>query len=110
MCIYMYYSIDFISHLLLSDLITVCVCACVCVCVCLCVDVCTCVHAARNKDNSWPEEIIAVMKEVRAKDKENKETEKQQQSGELLKCSVYLLHVLLDPRQWLGRVYMYMYM
>ena len=63
------------------------------VCVCVCVCVCMRVHAARNKDNSWPEEIIAVMKEVRAKDKENKETEKQQQSGELLKCSVYLLHV-----------------
>ena len=41
--------------------------------------------AARNKDNSWPEEIIAVMKEVRAKDKEskeNKDTDKQHHSGE----------------------------
>ena len=50
---------------------------CVCLCVCLCV--------ARNKDNSWPEEIIAVMKEVRAKDKENKEnkeTDKHQESSE----------------------------
>ena len=37
----------------------------VCVCVCVC--------AARNKDNSWPEEIIAVMKEVRSKDKEGKD-------------------------------------
>ena len=40
---------------------------------------CVCVCAARNKDNSWPEEIIAVMKEVRAKDKEN---DKKQESGE----------------------------
>ena len=44
-------------------------------CVCVCA-------AARNKDNSWPEEIIAVMKEVRAKDKENKEADKKQESGE----------------------------
>ena len=28
------------------------------------------IHAARNKDNSWPEEMIALMKEVKAKDKE----------------------------------------
>ena len=41
------------------------------------------VRAARNKDNSWPEEIIAVMKEVRAKDKENKDKhEDNKSSGE----------------------------
>ena len=28
------------------------------------------IHTARNKDNSWPEEMIALMKEVKAKDKE----------------------------------------
>ena len=47
-----------------------------CVCVCVCV--------ARNKDNSWPEEIIAVMKEVRSKDKESKDkngTKKAQEPG-----------------------------
>ena len=44
-----------------------------------------CLCAARNKDNSWPEEIIAVMKEVRAKDKENKENDKKQESGEGLR-------------------------
>ena len=45
--------------------------------------VCVCVCAARNKDNSWPEEIIAVMKEVRGKDgKEGKgNTDKTQDSG-----------------------------
>ena len=46
---------------------------------------CVCVPAARNKDNSWPEEIIAVMKEVREKDKEskeNKDANKQHHSGE----------------------------
>ena len=38
-----------------------------------------CVCAACNKDSSWLEEIIAVMKEVRAKDKENG---KKQESSE----------------------------
>ena len=49
----------------------------------MCIAVCV-VRAARNKDNSWPEEIIAVMKEVRAKDKENKDKhEDSKSSGEL---------------------------
>ena len=50
---------------------------------------------ARNKDNSWPEEIIAVMKEVRAKDKENKEnkdTDKHQEASESNVTHSLLLH------------------
>ena len=35
---------------------------------------------ARNKDNSWPEEIIAIMKEVKARDKD-KDKEKAKMQG-----------------------------
>ena len=37
--------------------------------------------AARNKDNSWPEEIMAVLKEVRAKDKEGKDKQDDDKSS-----------------------------
>ena len=36
---------------------------------------------ARNKDNSWPEEIMAVLKEVRAKDKEGKDKQDDDKSS-----------------------------
>ena len=35
---------------------------------------------ARNKDNSWPEEMIAIMKEVKARDKD-KDKEKAKTQG-----------------------------
>lgn len=38
------------------------------------------VSLARNKDNSWPEELIAVIKEVQSKDSE-KESEKVKSQG-----------------------------
>ena len=34
--------------------------------------------SARNKDNSWPEELVAAIKEVQAKDSNNKQTVKTQ--------------------------------
>lgn len=36
----------------------------------VCVCVCIYIPAARNKDNSWPEEMIALVNEVQDKDKD----------------------------------------
>ena len=48
--------------------------------------------SARNKDNSWPEEIIAVMKEVRAKDKEKKD----KQEGDKSDSGIYYIYTSFE--------------
>ena len=40
--------------------------------------VCVSLFVARNKDNSWPEELVAAIKEVQAKDSNEKQVVKSQ--------------------------------
>ena len=58
------------------------------------------VSTARNKDNSWPEEMIAIVKEVQARDKDREKNKIQQGSinSQLLQsyysCAIWVPYTL----------------